>query len=177
MLPPPSSYKTIQYHKSEDHNNSNFLAICTWSNVTVFAPRTAGSSDHLQSTCAVRPLEWSWPCTACWQPQTCHQELSQVQYSTFVMESRYGKLTVHSRSAHGPLAERENILRLYLKVCQQDSTVFVFREGSAEQQQRAVGSQIFKNVANFGYTLDTKISELHIYIYIYIYIWRNQNQI
>jgi len=122
MLPPPSGYQTIQYLKSEDHNNifeSNFLAICTWSNVTVFAPRTAGSSDHLQSTCAVHPLEWSWPCTACWQPQTCHQELSQVQYCTFVMESRYGKLTVRSRSAHGPLADRENVLCLYLNACQQ----------------------------------------------------------
>ena len=47
-----------------------------------------------------------------------------------------------------------------LNVCQQDPTVFVSREGRAEQQRRAAGSQIFKNVANFGYTLDTKLSEL-----------------
>lgn len=52
------------------------------------------------------------------------------------------------RSAHGPLAERENILRLHLNACQQDPTVFASLKGSAEQQQRAVGSQILKNVAN-----------------------------
>lgn len=42
--------------------------------------------------------------------------------------------------------------------------MFVFLKVSAEQQQRAAGSHIFKNAAKFAYSLGTKKSELHIYM-------------
>lgn len=58
--------------------------------------------------------------------------------------SSWNPAAVSSLSTHGPLADRENVLGLYLKACQQDPTVSVYLKGSAEQHNVQLTHKAFK---------------------------------